>query len=286
METVPFGKTGRTVSRIGFGGATAGLRNYLGSFDPQTEKDRQGILEAIERALTLGITYFDTAPGYGKGASESIFGEGLAGTDPESIYLATKVGSWSDGDVRESLEGSLERLRRDSIDLLQVHGTVYEGAHRERILRPGGFLDQMEALKSEGLVRQIGFTTEALTPAVWDFIATGRFDVVQVQYNLLFQHPHLFNREAGLLPDAKQAGMGTVTMRSLTSGLFQRWMKTVRPDDDFDYSAALIQFVLSDPLVDVALLGMRNAREVEQNVAIASDPAGRQALSEINESYV
>ena len=79
------------MSRIGFGGATAGLKNYTGAFDPQKQADREGVVAAIRRAYELGINYFDTAAGYGDGASEEIFGEGLAGIPEEEIFLATKA---------------------------------------------------------------------------------------------------------------------------------------------------------------------------------------------------
>lgn len=285
METITLGRTGRQVSRIGFGGATAGLKNYLGSFDPQDHAQRDAILQAMARALELGINYFDTAPGYGDGASEAIFGEALASTPPEKILLATKVGIWKDAEVRASLEASLKRLRRDQIDLLQIHGTVYSDEHRERVLRSGGFLDQMRELQSEGLVRHLGFTAEGLNPPVWEFIKTGAFDVMQIQYNLLFQHPYLGNRKSGLLVDAKAQSMGTIAMRTLTSGLFQRWHRAIRPSDDFDYTPHLLQFALSTPTLDVALLGMRSAQEVAQNVAICNDTAARQDLHALNDAY-
>jgi predicted aldo/keto reductase-like oxidoreductase len=64
-------------------------------------------------------------------------------------------------------------------------------------------------------------------------------------------------------------------MRSATSGAFQRWLKMIRPEDDFDYVPALIRCVLSNPLVDVVLLGMRSPERVRQNVAIANDFSGR-----------
>jgi predicted aldo/keto reductase-like oxidoreductase len=80
--------------------------------------------------------------------------------------------------------------------------------------------------------------------------------------------------------------MGVVTMRTLTSGMFQKWAKMVRPDDDFDYSPSLLQFVLSDPMVDVALVGMRSATEVESNVQILKDIDGRFDLEEVHRKYV
>ena len=60
----------------------------------------------------------------------------------------------------------------------------------------------------------------------------------------------------------EEKGMGIVTMRSLTSGIFQKWMRIIQPDNTFDYSKALIQYVLSNPLVDTALLGIDQAIEL------------------------
>jgi aryl-alcohol dehydrogenase-like predicted oxidoreductase len=75
-------------------------------------------------------------------------------------------------------------------------------------------------------------------------------------------------------------------MRAPTSGTFQRWMKMIRPDDDFDYGPALVQFVLSNPLVDVVLAGMRSAARVRQNVEIVNNTAGRVNLDEVHGRYV
>jgi len=80
--------------------------------------------------------------------------------------------------------------------------------------------------------------------------------------------------------------MGVVTMRSLTASVFQRWHAAVRPGDDFDYSAGLLQFVLSNNLVDVALVGMRNRDEVDQNLAVLRNLEGRMSLEDIHEKYV
>jgi aryl-alcohol dehydrogenase-like predicted oxidoreductase len=136
MEYVEFGKTGRKVSRIGFGGAVAGLKNYLHEYDPDTDESRKGVVEALEKALELGITYFDTAPGYGAGASEDMFGEALAGS--RDVFVATKVGLRDKDDVRRSVEASLKRLRRDRLDLVQIHGTSYKPEVADAILGPRG----------------------------------------------------------------------------------------------------------------------------------------------------
>jgi aryl-alcohol dehydrogenase-like predicted oxidoreductase len=80
--------------------------------------------------------------------------------------------------------------------------------------------------------------------------------------------------------------MGTVTMRTATSGLFQKWIQRVNPANQFDYTPALIQFVLANPLVQVALVGMRTVELVEANVHLSEDLAGRIDLNEFHEKYV
>ena len=80
--------------------------------------------------------------------------------------------------------------------------------------------------------------------------------------------------------------MGIATMRTTTSGIFQKWMRMIRPDDIFDYTRALIQFVLSNKLVDVALVGMRTPDEVLRNIEIVEDKSGRIDLDILHERYV
>lgn len=284
MQYRTLGTTGITVSRIGFGGAPAGLSNYLATYDAESEDNREQVLAAIARALDLGVTYFDTAPGYGQGISETLFGEGLSG-HPE-VFLASKVMVQEGSLLRRSVEKSLHRLRRDSIDLLQLHGGSYSDAMVDQILRPGGTLDTMRQLQSEGLIGLIGFTSEDQNQPFYRLLQSGGFEVVQVCYNLLFQHPYEPSRPFGSLIEARAAGMGTVSMRATTSGTFQRWIEAVNPDNQFDYTPALIQFALSNPLVDVVLVGMRTPAEVEQNVALCDDLGGRVNLESLHQRYV
>ena len=284
MESVIFGRTGVEVSRIGFGGAAAGLKNYIRTYDPRADDARQGVLAAIARALELGITYFDTAPGYGGGLSEELFGEGLE--QARGVFLATKVGLKDGADVRRSLEASMGRLRRDKVDLLQIHGSSYRPEVAEGILAPGGMAEQMVRLKEEGLVRFIGFTSEDNNQAVYRFIASGLFDMMQICYNFISQHPYIPARPFGSLYEAEEARLGIAVMRSPTSGSFQKWIQMVNPGNTFDYTRALLQFVLSNPLVDVALVGMRTAERVEQNAAICNAAEERIDIGELYRWYV
>jgi aryl-alcohol dehydrogenase-like predicted oxidoreductase len=288
MEYVELGKTKRKVSRIGFGGATAGIPNYLRVFDANKANDREPIAEAIKRAYELGITYFDTAQDYGDGTSEEIFGEGLTGIPPEKIFLATKATPFASGKVREpgevrsSLEGSLKRLRRDYVDLIQIHGSYYSAEDAREILKPGGIADVLEQARKEGLAKHIGYTIEAQNTALDLFIESERFDCMQIEYNLIFQHPYDPSFECGSLYDAEKTGIGIVAMRTVTSGIFQKWVQMVNPANTFNYTPSLVQFVLSNPFIDVALIGMRTVEEVEENAAICNNTNERISLWEIH----
>jgi len=284
VETTQLGHTGSIVSRLGFGGAPAGLTNYLTPYSSADQQQRHQVIAALQKAVDLGITYFDTAPGYGAGSGEAIFGEALAGvTTP--IFLATKI-NHSEANVRAAIEASLTRLRRDCLDLVQVHGSSYTPAVAASMLAEGGLLAQLEALRAEGLIRFLGFTSEDNNAAVDQFIASDRFDVMQICYNLLHQHAYEPTRPFGSILQADRQGMGVVTMRTLTSGILQKWIQQVNPANTFDYTPALLQFVLSNPLVDVALVGMRTPAEVERNVAIWQDTRGRISLTHLHEKYV
>jgi aryl-alcohol dehydrogenase-like predicted oxidoreductase len=271
MLTSRFPRTGAEVSRLGYGGAAIGLTNYLGKYDAQA--NRAASVAVVRQAARDGLTYFDTAPGYGAGLSEEIFGEALEGVD--GLTIATKVKAEIGIDVRASLEASLRRLRRPRIDLLQLHGGSIDRDTCRAILAPGGLLEQMVRLREEGLIAAVGFTSEDNNPSLYEMIECGGFDTMQIAYNLLLQHPYEPTRPFGSLFAAKEKGMFIVAMRTITSSIFQRWVRMANPADDFDYTGALIQFVLSNRLIDVALVGMRTPSDVESGIAEWRDTSGR-----------
>lgn len=291
MEYARLGATGVTVSRIGFGGAAIGLTDYLAEFDPTDPATRAEVIEAVEASLAGGINHFDTAPGYGDGTGERLLGDALAGVDTIGdlpVFVSSKVAAdvHDRDDLRRSVEASLRRLRRDRLDLLQIHGDSFSVEATDRILGPGGLASLMLELKAEGLVGHVGFTSEDANDSVYRLIRSGAFDSMQICYNLLFQHPYEPSRPFGCMLAAEQAGMGVITMRSATSGTLQRWIRMVNPADPFDYTPALIQFVLSNPYVDVALVGMRTPAEVRANLALVDDHVGRIDLGALHGRYV
>jgi aryl-alcohol dehydrogenase-like predicted oxidoreductase len=274
MQTRTLGRTGLQVSEIGFGGAPAGIADYLEPWDPAGAVETESLVSAIHRAIDLGLNYFDTAPGYGDGAGEALFGRALAGRRDRAI-LATKTGARDAEGIRRSVEASLRRLQTEVIDVLQFHGGWYPPEDVERILGEG--LAVYQALRDEGKVRFLGFTAEGPSGGVSKLIATGAFDVLQVRYNLLYQHTCDHVNDAGVMREAEARGMGIVTMRTLTSGIFQRLMRQVFPDAmaPAELDRLCLRYVLSNPLVDVAIVGMRRAAEVEMNAALSDDAEAR-----------
>jgi aryl-alcohol dehydrogenase-like predicted oxidoreductase len=264
IPTVRFGRTNLNVTRLALGGYPFGGVNRARGWDPFGPQGRATAIATIRAALDAGITYIDTAPGYGDGNSESIIGEATQGRR-DSFTLATKVGyrKLTAQDVTASVEASLRRLRTDVIDVIQFHGGMYEPGDVDHILKDG-LLDALKKLRAQGKLRFIGFTVEEPWTAR-PLIATGEFDVVQLRYNLIYQSAALH-----ALNDARGADMGVAVMRPMTSGILQRLASYLAPEwqGAHDLYDVALKFVLSDSRVHVANVGMRWPAEVARNVAI------------------
>jgi L-galactose dehydrogenase/L-glyceraldehyde 3-phosphate reductase len=231
MEYRVLGKTGIKVSEIGFGCGNVGGLMIRGSHDEQ--------VEAVSRALELGIDYFDTAPSYGDGRSEINLGRVLEELSP-NVTVATKVRIGAEdlddiqGAVERSLEVSLKRLRMDSVDVLQLHSRVSKDRNSEEwsgaigledVLGDSGVVDAFDSVRSRGLTRFIGFTGIGETEALHRVVESGRLDVVQAYFNMI-------NPSAGwgvpdgftgydfrrLIDRASDRGMGIAAIRVMAAG--------------------------------------------------------------------
>jgi aryl-alcohol dehydrogenase-like predicted oxidoreductase len=291
MEYRSLGSTGLTVSAIAFGGAPAGLTNYLSAYDPDDPAQADAVAAAVVRALELGITYFDTALGYGDGRSERIFGQGRrrAGALGQTMLLATKVpaSKRAPEDVVASAEASLRNLGVDTVDVLQLHGGRWSDDEARRVLEEGT-LEALQGLKQQGKARAIGFTAETGSPGTFALIRSGAFDVLQVAYSIIYQDACNLMVNAGPIVEAAERGMGVVTMRSLSSGVFQKLIVTAAPAvaGQVDLYALALGFVLSNPRVSSAIVGMRTAGEVEDNVRLVEAGAFRIDLEALHRRYV
>ncbi len=286
MQYRVLGRTSLRVSEIGFGGAVVGIPNYIERWDPRDAACRSSVVRALHRALDLGLNYLDTAPGYGDGIGEEIMGE-VIGSRRDECVVATKCGAREPEGVRRSCDASLRRLQTDVIDVFQFHGGWYDPDDVAAILDGGG-LETFQALRREGKVRFLGFTAEAPTGGVSRLIETGEFDVVQLRYNLMYQHACDYINGRGAMVEADAGNMGIVIMRPVTSGIFPKLMRTVFPEVDshLDLHRLMLAYVLSNPRVDVAIVGMRRVEEVEGNNAISDDAEPRFDLEALHRRFV
>lgn len=159
-------------------------------------RDRQ--LATLERALALGVDWFDTAATYGSGESETSLGWAFRELGSgNSVRLGTKVRLTSEqltdipGAVRASVEGSLHRLGVNSVALLQLHNSVTRQRGDQPtsitpgdVLRPGGVLDAFAQLRREGLIQHFGLTGLGDDESLNEVARTGAWATMQVNLNL------------------------------------------------------------------------------------------------------
>ncbi len=186
MKRRRFGRTGLRISELTLGGG------FVGGLLLHAPDDTKRA--CIRACLDAGVNWIDTAADYGDGESEKalgwLLGELPAGERP---HLSTKVRldcSRRDrfpDQVRASIEGSLERLGVGRVDLLILHNplTPEPGAATLTLDEARAVMDCFDRLRGEGLFDHVGFTALGHGPTVLAAIASGRFDMAQVYYNML-----------------------------------------------------------------------------------------------------
>lgn len=295
------GRTGLRVSAVAFGaGPVSGL---------MTGPDRDAQLATVRRALDAGINWFDTAPGYGGGASEANLGRALADLRATEVHVATKVRVPPDAAdepgeyIRRSVEGSLTALGLDRVTLVQLHnGVTSTRGDEPASITPRdarGVAAALRRLQDEGLVRLVGLTGTGYPAALAEVIGSGEFDTVQVPYNLL-------NRSAGGGPADGEAdygdaigtaagqGMGVFAIRVYAAGalldqppsahtLTTPYFPLALYERDLARAARLrervagrmamgelaVRFVLSHPAVTSAIIGFGSPRHVDEVARLA-----------------
>jgi len=204
------GRSGLTVSEIGFGAwGIGGNKDGAVAYGPTDEAQS---LDALAAALDAGINFFDTADLYGFGESERLIGRAFA-AHRDRVVIASKAGmldaagrqDFAPAHIARSLEGTLERLRTDHVDLYQLHGPSPE--------QLDGILDTMDTLRREGKARAIGISLRS--PEEGErALALYPFDAVQVNFNLLDQRV----LDTGLMDRCKEQGAGVIVRTPLCFG--------------------------------------------------------------------
>lgn len=278
--------------RLGFGAWAVGGSGWGA---PGEERDR---LAAIHHAFERGLTFFDTAPTYGDGASEVLLGRALK-PHREAAAIATKVGPHDD--PRDSLEASLRRLDSEYADLVQLHeaGERYEWS-----------LEKLQQLQQEGKALAIG-----LCNATHREIARAR----EIAPVTTYQGPYnLFDRdvEQRQLPLCRERGLGFLAYRPLASGLLtgkysappeftegdhrrkiywfkgreferrQTVIERLRPiaaGRGSTLAAVALAWVLARPGVAIVLAGARSVSQVDDDLAALERPLTPEEVATIDE---
>ena len=221
----PLGNTGINVSEIGFGCGNVGGLMIRGAHGDQ--------VAAVARAMELGINYFDTAPSYGDGQSETNLGRVLKELSAD-VYVGTKfrVATNDAGRIKAgiiaSVEESLTRLQREQVDLMQMHNhvaPVAEGGSVTPDEALGQVVDALQELREQGKVRFWGMTAVGETAALHRIIDSGSLDTIQSVYNLVNPSagaevsPGFDMTDYGnLIGRAFANGMGVLVIRVLAAG--------------------------------------------------------------------
>ena len=251
MEHRRLGRLGRENGVLIFGGA---------ALSEVTEEEAD---VAIGRALDAGVDHFDTAADYGE--SEVHYGRWM----PEirdRIFLSTKTGDRGKDDARRSIERSLERLRVDSVDLIQLHA-VGDLEDLDRATGPGGSLEAAIGAKEEGLVGAIGITGHGHEAPATHLEALNRypFDTVLTPWNYILSTDEDYRRDyEALVEEIKRQDAGLMTIKTISRRNWptgdptgdQRYATWYEPFDRQEYVDAGVSFVLSyEEVTGIAMVG-------------------------------
>jgi aryl-alcohol dehydrogenase-like predicted oxidoreductase len=276
IERRPFGRTGLSVSILGFGAMDL-AGPPVGSEISDAESDR-----LLNTVLDSGINFIDTAPCYG--ISEDRLGRVLAKRRDE-IVLASKCGcvpgqtlgsahKHDAGNIRAGVEQSLKRMRTDHLDVVQIHMSLDRKAWEAE-----GAVEELLRLKEEGKIRFIGVS--GILPNLVEQIDSGVFDVFQIPYSAL-QREH-----ETIIDKASDGGAGIIIRGAVARGTPENWDKTyymLSKDQLTDrWSSAgldeilqgesriefMIRFAISHPGLDTTIIGTTNIAHLQNNIAAA-----------------
>ncbi|NES99932.1 MAG: aldo/keto reductase [Sphaerospermopsis sp. SIO1G1] len=246
------GNTGIKVPLLGLGGA--GRNTPLDKYNQEKEA-----IEIIERALELGIKYFDTAASYG--TNEDYLGKVLP-PYREQIFLATKTYNRNRDEMWRELERSLKRLNTDYLDLWQLH-SLSSSAHIENIFRKNGGIKAIEEAKEQKIIRFAGITGHHEPSFIIEALRRYPFDTTLIPINAAeIHHPRSFL--PAVLPIAKQKNIGVIAMKVPAYG------KLFQPGGLTGIQQAM-NYSLSQPGVSCCIIPADSVQQLEENVQVASN---------------
>ncbi len=284
MRYTLLGTTGLRVSAVGVGTAAFGVDGYGIPGPGERNVETEEAVRAIQCAADNGVNLFDTAPVYG--CSEELLAQALPGRD--DCIVATKVPIPADiagisdtelaRQVNASLDQSLRALRRDVLDIVQIHNAT------TRVLRESGMIACLERAREAGKLRCIGASVYGEENAL-AALGTGKIQVLQVAANLLDQR-----MRARVLGEAEKAGVGVMIRSALLKGALTskaQWLPEGLRELSHASERALavldttweslptlaLRFCLSLPGAQTVLMGVRSCLELQGCLtAVAEGP--------------
>ena len=284
MKLRPFGNTGISVSEIGLGAWQLANPDW-------GVNNRSEALHIIQKALEAGCNFFDTAPGYGRGRSEELLGEGLKSVRKE-VIICTKFGHTAEGvtdfstnAIRPSIEASMHRLQTDYLDIVLMHNPPREMMDG----RVASQYEEFEKLKAAGKIRDYGVSLD-WREEVEMVVDTTKSKALEVFFNALYQEP------LPAFQKAQENGVGIIVKVPLDSGwlsgryrgghqfndIRKRWPPEViaRRSELVEQFAKLIpkgtsmahaalQFILAQPQVSTIIPGAKSVEQALDNFAAA-----------------
>jgi 1-deoxyxylulose-5-phosphate synthase len=275
------GKTGLQISRIGLGTVEIGLPYGLGNTGLPSEQEA---ISVLKNAVEMGVTYIDTARGYGL-AEERIGKSGVSKN--ENIVIGTKCGQFLKNApeltgkdlemrIREEIGQSRAHLQQEVLQLVQIHNELEDYTNFSEII------EIMQKLKDEGKVQHVGIAIrgEAAATAA---LATGFFETIQTAYNIVDQRmaPSVF-------PKAKEQGVGVINRSVLLKGALTNVREKLPSSlshlkENADKAALIaesmnislptlaLRFVLTNPAISTALIGTTKIAHIQAAIEAASE---------------
>lgn len=251
MEHRRLGRLGRENSVLIFGGAALG------------EATEEASDIAMQQALDAGVDHFDTAADYGD--SELHYGRWMSEIR-DRIFLSTKTGDREGDAARRSIENSLQRLRVDSVDLIQLHA-IGHLEDLDRATGPGGALEAAIRAKEEGLVGAIGITGHGNEAPATHLEALNRypFDTVLTPWNYILSTDADYRQDyEALVAEIKRQDAGLMVIKAISKRNWpegdperdQKYTTWYEPFDRQEQIDAAVSFVLSyEEVTGIAMVG-------------------------------
>jgi len=299
VRTRAFGTTGIEVSEIGLG-AWQLVRSSQWPEGPAEDE----AVRLVHAALDAGVTFIDTAPGYGDGRSESVLGEALRGGRRDRVALCTKFGhladgssDWSADSIETSVLDSARRLGTDHLDIVLLHSPppeVIDGTHSKHY-------EVLEGLKQRGLIRAYGASVD-WSADIDTVLETSASQALEVRMSALFQEtwPGVERaREQGAGTIVKiplESGWlsGRYTAQTVFSGVRSRWNRediALRANlvDQFrsllpagvSVPQGALRFLLAHSGVSTVIPGARSVGLLQDSIAAVAEPLPEDTVAAI-----